>query len=159
MTVFVLSFLAYLTLAWSGESGGGILFEALGAASIVTLAAPGIPIDLRPGRGLSPRRWWLVLRCLFGPVLSGLVRGALEVGGRFTTGDMHPGIVSFDPHLKRDLARALLAGLLNLRPGILVLDIGGDGVFCLHLLDARGGAAEAEKMCMPLVRWVRRIAE
>ncbi len=139
MTVFVLSFLSYLALAWSRDSGGEILCEALGTAAIVTFSALGVPIDLRPEKGLNPRRWWLALRCLFGPVLSGLVRGSLEVGNRLMTGDMYPGIVCFDPHLKRGHAKALLAGFLNLRPDILVLDVGGDGVFCLHLLDARGG--------------------
>jgi multicomponent Na+:H+ antiporter subunit E len=110
-------------------------------------------------RGLNPRRWWNFLRYVFGPFAVGLAQANLDVAKRLITGDINPGIVKFNPRLKTDMGRMMLANSITLTPGTLTVDIDDDGVFYIHVLSLRSANPSEEDICGPFGQWARRVLE
>ena len=160
MFVFAVSFIMYLLLSWSGKMSiqeVTIAFVLAVAVSFV-LSNPS-----RPGfwsmKGLDPRRWWAFLRYVFGPFAVGLAQANIDVAKRVITGDINPGIVKFNPRLKSDIGRMMLANSITLTPGTLTVDIDDEGVFYIHAIALSSPQPSEEEICGVFGRWVRRIAE
>ena len=137
MVIFVVSFFTYLLL-----SGGWTVQE-------VTLAF--LVSDLR--------RWWLFLRYLCGPFAMALAQANWDVAKRVITGDINPGIVKFNPRLKTDLGRTLLANSITLTPGTLTVDIDENGTFYVHALNLTTLTPSEAEICGTFGQWARRITE
>jgi multicomponent Na+:H+ antiporter subunit E len=158
MFVFVVSFLTYLLLSWSGSMSIQEVTIAFVLAIITSWAASR---SARPGfwsfRGLNPRKWGLFLRYLFGPFAVGLALANWDVAKRVITGDINPGIVKFDPRLKTNMGRMMLANSITLTPGTLTVDIDDDGVFYIHAINLTSANPTEEDLCGPFGQWARRI--
>ena len=89
----------------------------------------------------------------------GLCHANLDVAKRVITGEINPGIVKFNPRLKTEMGRMMLANSITLTPGTLTVDIDDDGVFYIHVINLTSPAAEAEEeaICGPFGQWARRI--
>jgi multicomponent Na+:H+ antiporter subunit E len=115
----------------------------------------------RPGfwslRGLSPRRWWLFLRYVFGPFAVGLTRANWDVAKRVITGEINPGIVKFNPRLRTDTGRMMLANSITLTPGTMTVDIDDDGVFYVHAINLTSSTPTEQDICGTFGQWTRRI--
>jgi multicomponent Na+:H+ antiporter subunit E len=160
MFVFVVSFFMYLLLSWSGSMSVQEVTIAFFLAVVVSLVAPDFS---RSGfwsvKGLSPRRWWSFLCYLCGPFAAGLWAANWDVAKRVITGDINPGIVKFDPRLKTDSGRMMLANSITLTPGTLTVDIDEDGVFYVHAINLKSASPTEEDICGTFGKWVRRVME
>ncbi|MDR2176238.1 MAG: Na+/H+ antiporter subunit E [Synergistaceae bacterium] len=160
MFVFVVSFCTYLLLSWSGKLSVQEVTIAFSLAAVISFVTSS---SSRSGfwsmRGLSPFRWWNFVRYVFGPFAVGLAQANLDVAKRLITGDINPGIVKFNPRLKTDMGRMMLANSITLTPGTLTVDIDDDGVFYIHVLSLRSENPSEEDICGPFGQWARRILE
>lgn len=161
MFIFVVSFLMYLLLVWSG--GGIPLIEiliALGVASVVTVAFRTWNREraVRSGR-LDPKRVVDFLHYLFGPFAVGLAKANIDVAKRVITGEIRPGIVKINPGLKTDVARTLLADSITLTPGTLTVDVDDDGTFFIHWIYVEDKDPSEEQLYGSFGDWARRLAE
>ncbi|MDR2179131.1 MAG: Na+/H+ antiporter subunit E [Synergistaceae bacterium] len=158
MFAFVMSFFVYLLLSWSGSISIQEVTIALLVAVAVVSVASG---SSRPGfwslRGLDPRRWWLFLRYVCGPFAVGLTLANWDVAKRVITGEINPGIVKFNPRLKTDMGRMMLANSITLTPGTLTVDIDDDGVFYVHAINLTSLAPTEQDICGTFGQWTRRI--
>lgn len=158
MFVFVMSFFMYLLLSWSGSTS----MQEVTIAFFVAVAVVFVTSNSsRPGfwslRGLSPRRWWLFLRYVFGPFAVGLTRANWDVAKRVITGEINPGIVKFNPRLRTDTGRMMLANSITLTPGTLTVDIDDDGVFYVHAINLTSLTPTEQDICGAFGQWTRRI--
>ena len=154
----------YLLLTlWTGKVGVWSLGELIGGAVIALLGA--IPLthfvfkreDLRL---LQPHRWFLFIFYLVGPFFFSMARANIDVAYRVITGKIRPGIVRFQPHLKTDFGRTLLANSITLTPGTLTVDVDdATGEFYVHWIYVRDPEPRPEDVCGPFPAWARRIAE
>jgi multicomponent Na+:H+ antiporter subunit E len=160
MFVFVVSFCTYLLLSWSGRLSVQEVTIAFFLAAVISFVTSS---SSRSGfwsvRGLNPRRWWNFVRYVFGPFAVGLAQANLDVAKRLITGDINPGIVKFDPRLKTDMGRMMLANSITLTPGTLTVDIDNDGVFYIHVLSLRSATPSEEDICGSFGQWARRVLE
>jgi multicomponent Na+:H+ antiporter subunit E len=106
---------------------------------------------------LDPRKWWSFTRYVFGPFAIGLWQANWDVAKRVITGEINPGIVKFNPHLKTDMGRMMLANSITLTPGTLTVDIDEDGVFYIHALTLTSCTPTEEDICGSFGYWARRI--
>ena len=146
MFVFVVSFIMYLLLSWSGSMSVQEVTIAFLLAAVVSFVAHslGRP-DFWSMKGLSARRLWDFLYYLFGPFAKALWEANWDVAKRVITGEINPGIVKFDPRLKTDRARMMLANSITLTPGTLTVDVDDDGVFYVHAIYLKSpNATEAD---------------
>lgn len=163
MFVFVLSFLAYLLLVWSGE--GIPTFEygiALVLAVVVALSARGLkePKHHLGLSGLNPARWLGFVYYIFGPFLAALVKANIDVAVRIVTGDIHPGIVKVDTGLNGAMSKTLLASSITLTPGTLTVDVEEDsGDFYIHWMNVTDPSPSGETVYGSFAKWARRLAE
>jgi multicomponent Na+:H+ antiporter subunit E len=129
------------------------------AVAVVVVASS----SSRPGfwslRGLDPRRWGLFLRYVFGPFAVGLAQANWDVAKRVITGEINPGIVKFDPRLKTDMGRMMLANSITLTPGTLTVDIDDEGVFYIHAINLTSLTPTEQDICGVFGQWTRRIME
>lgn len=160
MFVFVVSFFMYLLLSWSGSLSVQEVTIAFVLALVVSFIA------CRTSRsgywslsGLNPARWWLFLRYVFGPFAVGLAQANIDVAKRVINGKINPGIVKFNPHLKTDIGRMMLANSITLTPGTLTVDVDDDGTFYIHALNLETTEPSEEQLCGVFGKWIRRIAE
>jgi multicomponent Na+:H+ antiporter subunit E len=134
-----------------------VVIAFLLAVTIVLVASS----SSRPGfwslRGLDPRRWWLFLRYVFGPFAVGLAQANWDVAKRVITGEINPGIVKFNPRLKTDMGRTMLANSITLTPGTLTVDIDDEGVFYIHAINLTSLTPTEEDICGTFGQWTRRI--
>lgn len=160
--VFIYAVYLLLTL-WTGKVGVWSLGELIGGAVIALLGA--IPLthfvfkreDLRL---LQPHRWFLFIFYLVGPFFLSMARANIDVAYRVITGKIRPGIVRFQPHLKTDFGRTLLANSITLTPGTLTVDVDdATGEFYVHWIYVRDPEPRPEDVCGPFPAWARRIAE
>jgi len=109
---------------------------------------------------LQPHRWILFFLYLVGPFFLAMARANLDVAYRVITGKIRPGIVRFQPHLRTDFGRTLLANSITLTPGTLTVDVDDDtGEFYVHWIYVRDPEPRPEDVCGPFPSWARRIAE
>ena len=160
MFVFVVSFFMYLLLSRPGGINIQEVTIAFLLASVVSFAAPDFS---RSGfwsmKGLNPRRWWDAVRFLFGPFALALWDANWDMAKRALTGEINPGIVKFDPRLRTDKGRMMLAGFITLTPGTLTVDIDDDGVFYVHVINLTSTSPPEAEICGTFAKWARRIAE
>ncbi|MDR2529640.1 MAG: Na+/H+ antiporter subunit E [Synergistaceae bacterium] len=158
MVIFVVSFFTYLFL-----SGGWTVQEvtlAFLVSAIVAFVFSGwSKTNFWSTKGLDPRRWWLFARYLCGPFAVALALANWDVAKRVITGDINPGIVKFNPRLKTDLGRMLLANSITLTPGTLTVDIDENGTFYIHALNLSTPNPSEADICGPFGQWARRITE
>ncbi|HCL78534.1 MAG TPA: cation transporter [Synergistaceae bacterium] len=161
MYVFVVSFLMYVLLVWSGgtipavEIGIG-LFVAIVAALLFRTWKPDRHWHLR---GLNPIRWFWFLYYIFGPFAKGLLTANIDVAKRVITGEIRPGIVKVNPGLTNDLSKTLLADSITLTPGTLTVDIDDDGNYYVHWIYVTDENPTGEDIYGPFGLWARRLAE
>jgi multicomponent Na+:H+ antiporter subunit E len=161
MFVFVISFFTYLLFSWSGDMSiqeVTIAFALAVVISFVSSRSPGSG-GFWNMKGLSLRRWWDFLYYLFGPFAMGLAQANWDVAKRVITGDINPGIVKFNPHLKTNHGRMMLANSITLTPGTLTVDVDDEGVFYIHALNLTSLTPTEEDICGVFGRWTRRITE
>lgn len=160
MFVFFVSFCTYLLFSWSGElSVQEVTIAFVLAAVISFVTSRSSRSGFWSARGLNPRRWWDFVCYLFGPFAVGLAQANLDVAKRVITGNINPGIVKFNPRLKTDLGRMMLANSITLTPGTLTVDIDDDGVFYIHTLSLSSTNPSEEELCGPFGQWAKRILE
>jgi multicomponent Na+:H+ antiporter subunit E len=158
MFVFVVSFCTYLLFSWSGKLSVQEVTIAFSLAVVISFATSSCP-GFWSVRGLNPQRWWNFLRYVFGPFAVGLAQANLDVAKRVITGEINPGIVKFNPRLKTDLGRMMLANSITLTPGTLTVDIDEDGVFYIHALFLRSKTPSEEDICGSFGQWARKVLE
>jgi multicomponent Na+:H+ antiporter subunit E len=160
MFIFVVSFCGYLLLSWSGRLSVQEVTIAFSLAAVISFVTSR---SSRSGfwsmRGLSPRRWWNFVSYVFGPFAVGLAQANLDVAKRVITGDINPGIVKFNPRLKTDLGRMMLANSITLTPGTLTVDIDDDGVFYIHALSLNSKTPSEEDICGSFGQWAKKVLE
>ena len=157
-------FLVYLILTlWTGNLGLWSLGELIVGSVIAALGGVivGEIVWERGGwRLLSPHRWLLFLVYFIGPFFFSMAKANIDVAYRVITGKIKPGIVRFQPHLRTDFGRTLLANSITLTPGTLTVDVDdGTGDFYVHWIYVRNPEPRPEEVCGPFPAWVRRIAE
>jgi multicomponent Na+:H+ antiporter subunit E len=158
MFVFVVSFFTYLLLSWSGSMSRQEVTIAFFLAIAVSFVANSSQAGFWSMRGLDPRKWWLFLRYVFGPFAVGLALANLDVAKRVITGEINPGIVKFNPRLKTEMGRMMLANSITLTPGTLTVDIDDDGIFYVHAINLASPAPTEQDICGTFGQWVRRLA-
>ncbi len=162
MFVFVLSFLMYLLLVWSGE--GIPPFEygiALLLATVVAVSVRSRSHARHFGlSGLNPVRWLGFLYFIFGPFLVALIKANIDVAIRIITGNIHPGIVKVDTGLTGEMSKTFLANAITLTPGTLTVDVEEDsGDFYVHWINVTDPAPSGEAVYGSFGEWARRLAE
>ena len=160
MFLFVVSFLTYLLLSWSGSMSMQEVTIALFLAVVVSFVAFSFSrSNFWSIKGLNPRRWWDFMFCLFGPFAAALWDANWDVAKRVVTGEVNPGIVKFDPRLKTDKGRMMLANYITLAPRTLTVDVDDDGIFYVHVMNLTSASPTEADICGAFGKWVRRIAE
>lgn len=160
--VFVLSFLMYLLLVWSGEGippveiGIGLVLATVVAVSVRSRSNArhfGLA-------GLNPVRWAGFLYFLFGPFLWALIKANIDVAIRIVTGKINPGIVEVDTGLHGEMAKTLLANAITLTPGTLTVDVEDDsGIFYVHWINVTDPHPSGEAVYGSFGEWARKVAQ
>ena len=160
MFVFVVSFLMYLLLSWSGSTSiQEVTIAFFLAVAVSYVASSSSRSGFWSTKGLSPLRWWNFLRYVFGPFAAGLLQANLDVAKRVITGEINPGIVRFNPRLRTDMGRMMLANSITLTPGTLTVDIDDEGFFYIHAINLSSTHPTEEELCGVFGQWTRRITE
>ena len=158
MVVFIASFLTYLLLTWSGSlSVQDVTIAAL--VGIITFFATSSLSQTRfwSLKGLSPRKCWLFLRYAFGAFPLELLKGNLHVAKLVITGKINPGIVRFNPRLKTNAGRLMLANSITFPPGTYTVHIDDEGYFYIHVLNLTSTTPSEEDICWSCGQWSRRL--
>jgi len=163
-TTGALALALYLLLVmWSGDIVLWALDELIvGAvlAAIVGGVAGALLWERGGWRMLQPHRWFLLLAYAVGPLFFAMARANLDVAWRVITGRIRPGIVRFDPGLRTELGRTVLANSITLTPGTLTVEVNDNtGVFYVHWINVTNEKPSPEEVCGELPVWARRIAE
>ncbi|MCS7240484.1 MAG: Na+/H+ antiporter subunit E [Candidatus Bipolaricaulota bacterium] len=161
---FALAFLVYLILtAFSGEVGLWSWEELIGGAALsflVALASSRLLWERGGWRLLNPVRFATFLVYLVGPFLLAMAKANLDVAYRVITGRINPGIVRFNPGLKTDAGRTLLANSITLTPGTLTLEVDdATGDFYVHWINVSNVDPKPEDVCGSFPKWARVVAE
>jgi multicomponent Na+:H+ antiporter subunit E len=161
---FVLAFSIYLILtAFSGGIGLWSLEELIGSAVVsllVALASYRLLWERGGWRLLNPVRWVLFLVYLVGPFLLAMAKANLDVAYRVITGRINPGIVRFNPGLKTDAGRTMLANSITLTPGTLTLEVDDEtGDFYVHWINVGNVEPKPEEVCGSFPKWAKVVAE
>ena len=160
MFVFVVSFVMYLLLSWSGSMSIQEVTIAFFLAVVTSIVAPNFSrLSFWSMKGLNPRRWWNFMRYLFGPFAVALWDANWDVAKRLISGEINPGIVKFDPRLKTDKGRMMLANSITLTPGTMTVDVDDDGVFYVHAIYLTSPEPSESDICGTFGTWVKRILE
>ncbi|MDR2522602.1 MAG: Na+/H+ antiporter subunit E [Synergistaceae bacterium] len=158
MVIFVVSFFTYLLLS-GGWTVQEVTLAFLVSAIVAAVFSGWSKTNFWSTKGLDLRRWWLFLRYLCGPFAMALAQANWDVARRVITGDINPGIVKFNPRLKTDLGRTLLANSITLTPGTLTVDVDENGTFYVHALNLTTLTPSEAEICGTFGQWVRRITE
>lgn len=160
MFVFVVSFFTYLLLSWSGDmSIQEVTIAFFLAVAVSFVASKSSRSGFWSMKGLNPRRWWNFLHYVVGPFAVGLAQANWDVAKRVITGEINPGIVKFNPRLKTDLGRMILANSITLTPGTLTVDIDDEGTYYIHAINLDTPEPTEAQICGVFGQWARRIAE
>ena len=160
MFVFVLSFITYLLLSWSGEVLPA--YEYLIALIVATIAYYSLGRNKKSRRygvdGLSPKRWGLFIVYFFGPFLWALVKANIDVALRILSGRVKPGIVKVPSGLKSGLAQTVLADSITLTPGTMTVDVDTEnGDLYVHWINVTDLHPTEDMVYGNFGEWVRRI--
>lgn len=158
-----LALAVYLVLTlWTGTWGLWSLSELLVGAMMACIAGAvcgGILWERGGWRMLMPHRWLLFILYL-GPLFWSMARANVDVAWRVITGNIRPGIVRFDPGLRTELARTILANSITLTPGTLTVDVSDhSGAFYVHWINVTSESPSPQEVCGVFPAWARRIAE
>lgn len=161
---FALAFLVYLVLTLPSGSLGLWSLDELLAGGVISLLVALVSYRLLWERGgwrlLNPWRWLVFLVYLFGPFLLAMAKANLDVAYRVITGRINPGIVKFNPGLKTDAGRTMLANSITLTPGTLTLEVDEEsGDFYVHWINVRNVDPKPEEVCGPFPHWAKVVAE
>lgn len=160
MFVFVMSFLTYILLSWSGGTSIQDVTIAFFLAIVVALVVPKFSRSSFWSKGcFEPRRVWDFFYFVFGPYAKAMWECNVDVAKRVINGEINPGIGKFDSRLKTDVGRMMLALFIVLTPGTYVVDIDDDGVFYIHSIYLPSTTPTEADLCRHFAVWVRRIAE
>lgn len=162
MFVFVLAFVGYLLLSWSGAALPAYEYViALIVASVLYMAVGRNKELHRYGKeGLSPKRWGLFVAYFFGPFLWALVKANVDVALRIITGRVKPGIVRVSSGLKSGLSQTLLADSITLTPGTMTVDVEPEsGDLFVHWINVTDTKPTEEMVYGNFGNWVRRITQ
>jgi len=159
--IFIVSFLMYILLVWSGGAIplGEVLIGLLLAVAITFAFKAWHPDRGLSKRGLDPRLWANFIAFLFGPFTVGLAKANIDVAKRVITGKIRPGIVKVNPGLKSDISKTVLANSITLTPGTLTVDIDDAGAFYIHWLYVEDEDPTEEQLYGSFAKWARRLAE
>ena len=160
MFVFVLSFITYLLLSWSGEALPA--YEYVIALIVATIAYYSLGRNKKSRRygvdGLSPKRWGLFVVYFFGPFLWALVKANIDVALRVLSGRVKPGIVRVPSGLKSGLAQTVLADSITLTPGTMTVDVDTEnGDLYVHWINVTDLHPTEDMVYGNFGEWVRRI--
>ena len=160
MFVFVVSFLTYLLLTWSGGSSIQDVTMGFFLAAVVAFVAHRFSrTDFWSTWGFSPRRLWRFFYFLFGPYAKAMWDCNVDVAKRVINGEINPGIGKFDSRLKTKVGRLMLTLFIVLTPGTYVVDIDDDGLFYIHSICLPPTTPTEADLCRHFAEWVRRIEE
>ena len=160
MFVFVLSFVTYLLLAWSGEALPVYEYViALLVATILFLSVRSRNHSRRYGvEGVSPRRWGLFICYIFGPFLFALIKANIDVALRIITGRVKPGIVKISTGIQSSLGQTVLADSITLTPGTMTVDVDEtNGDLYIHWINVTDLNPTEEMIYGSFGDWVRRM--
>ena len=160
MFVFVLTFITYLLLSWSGEALPA--YEYLIALIVAAIAYCSLGRNKTSRRygldGLSPKRWGLFVVYFFGPFLWALIKANLDVAWRVITGRVKPGIVKVQSGLTSGLAQTVLADSITLTPGTMTVDVDPEnGDLYVHWIYVSDLHPTEDMVYGSFGEWVRRI--
>ena len=162
MFVFVLTFITYLLLSWSGEALPA--YEYLIALIVAAIAYCSLGRNKTSRRygldGLSPKRWGLFVVYFFGPFLWALIKANIDVAWRVITGRVKPGIVKVPSGLTSGLAQTVLADSITLTPGTMTVDVDPEnGDLYVHWIYVTDPHPTEDKVYGNFGEWVRRITQ
>ncbi len=141
ITLFLLSFVMWLTLVWPFSLAGGELtidFQSIIAGIIASVATAAIFYDFTENHHkiyhLNRYLWFLVFIPVF---IYECIKANFYVAYLVLHPDMpiHPGIVKVKTKLKSNSGRTILANCITLTPGTLTVDITDDGHLYIHWID------------------------
>lgn len=161
---FAVVFVVYLILtAFSGDIGLWSQSELIAGAVLsflVALASFRLLWERGGWRLLNPLRWVLFLFYLVGPFFLAMAKANLDVAYRVITGRINPGIVRFNPGLRTEAGRTMLANSITLTPGTLTLEVDeGTGDFYVHWINVVNVDPKPEEVCGTFPKWVKVVAE
>lgn len=162
MFVFVLAFVGYLLLSWSGEALPAYEYVIAAIVATIMYRALGRKKELRRygAAGLSLKRWGLFVVYFFGPFLWALVKANIDVALRIITGHVKPGIVKVSSGLKSGLAQTLLADSITLTPGTMTVDVDPEnGDLFVHWINVKQIEPTEDMVYGNFGNWVRRITK
>ena len=160
MFVFVLSFIGYLLLSWSGAALPAYEYLIALIVAAILYRALGRNKELRRYGvdGINLKRWGLFVAYFFGPFLWALIKANIDVALRIITGRVKPGIVKVKSGLQSGLAQTLLADSITLTPGTMTVDVDPDnGDLFVHWINVTDTEPTEEMVYGNFGDWVRRI--
>ena len=142
----IFAFLVYLLLT---AGSGDILFWSwpeIGAGVIIGIVVGGLSASWfcrgAEMRMANPLRWVLLAIYSIGPLFIEIIRANIDVAIRVITGNIRPGIVKFNPGLRTDLGKLLLANSITLTPGTMTVDLTDDGTLYIHWINVKSTETE-----------------
>lgn len=150
--LLLLLLMIYLAISGNATAGNVLLGLALAAAGAALIhPTRSRPAWSRlPGALLALIRYLLLL--MWDLVVSGLVVARLVFSRRPA---LQPGIIAIPSDCRSELSQALSMHAISLTPGELVVQVGEDGVFYTHVLDASRAEeqiAAAQRLRQDLLR-------
>ena len=158
MIIFFLSFITYLLLSWSGSWSIQDVTIAATVGIVVFFAVSGLTgMKFWSMQGISPRKFLLFLYYIFGPFAAGLIQANFSVAKMVLTGKINPGLIKFNPRLKTNAGRLMLANSITFPPGTYTVDIDDEGNYYIHVLGLTSTTPTEEDICWSCGQWSRRL--
>lgn len=153
------AFFFFLLMFWFFVAGPSLQSLAVGLVAVIIIL--WLNRDLLDS--LVPERWTFRVKNI--PILLGfslsllwqIVLANVQVAKLVLDPKLplQPAVVQFDPGLRTDLGKTILANSITLTPGTLTIDVEGDE-FTVHALTLAAAQAVVE---WPLINWLRRMEE
>lgn len=152
-------FLVLMLLFWLIMAGPSLQSFAVGLGTIVFVAwlNRGLLDTLVAKKWTFRAKNFLILLGFFFSLLWQIVLANIDVAKILLSPTMplQPAVIKFDPGLKTDLGKTILANSITLTPGTLTIDVKGD-VFIVHALTLTAAQSVVE---WPLIDSLRRMEE
>ncbi|MBN2465234.1 Na+/H+ antiporter subunit E [candidate division WOR-3 bacterium] len=133
---FVMGFVVWIVLVYTLQYQEVIVGAGV---ALLTAAIFGRHLPLKPGKLLSPVRWFWLL--VYIPVFVYMcLKANIDVALRVLSPGLliKPGIVKIRTRLKSDIARVFLANSITLTPGTMTVEIKED-VLYIHWIEVGAG--------------------